>query len=121
MYIDAHNGAFAKDDAIKFTPVGGQITIQADRKSSELFHFTVQDTGMGIPENMLPTLFVFDEKKGRSGTEGESSSGLGLMICREFVEIMKGRIWVESIEGKGSTFHVELPNISLETPTTTVV
>ncbi|HKL91885.1 MAG TPA: PAS domain S-box protein [Bacteroidales bacterium] len=108
-------------NAIKFTPVGGQITIQADRKSSELFQFTVQDTGMGIPENMLPTLFVFDEKKGRSGTEGEPSSGLGLMICREFVEIMQGRIWVESIEGKGSTFHVELPNISLETPTTTVV
>ncbi|MDD2255674.1 MAG: ATP-binding protein, partial [Bacteroidales bacterium] len=96
-------------NAVKFTPQGGIIRIRISEEHSSLLLLSIEDTGIGIPSEIMSKLFIFDEHKGRNGTEGESSSGLGLMICQEFVEILSGRIWAESVVGKGSTFFVELP------------
>lgn len=58
---------------------------------------------------MLENLFKIDVDTSRKGTEGEASTGLGLILCREFVEKLEGRLWVQSKEGKGSTFYFTLP------------
>jgi signal transduction histidine kinase len=54
-------------------------------------------------------LFILSEKTSRPGTEGESSTGLGLLLCKEFIEKNGGKIWVDSIENQGSTFYFSLP------------
>jgi signal transduction histidine kinase len=92
-------------NAIKFTPDGGTITVQA-ASDGEVMRFAVVDTGPGISADELP--HVFDryyqaQRKNRDGI------GLGLSIARGIVEAHGGRIWVESEEGKGSTFLFTLP------------
>ncbi len=72
----------------------------------------LSDTGIGMDENILKNLFSIEESMGRPGTEGEASSGLGLILSHEFIEKMNGRILVESTPGKGSTFSVVLPAAS---------
>ncbi len=67
------------------------------------------DKGIGIPESMIDELFVVNNSKSRQGTDGERSSGLGLILCHEFVQMHKGSINVCSEEGKGSSFKVLLP------------
>ncbi|MDP3461796.1 MAG: PAS domain S-box protein [Bacteroidales bacterium] len=96
-------------NAIKFTPKGKRITLDAAKTASNRVRIIVTDTGIGIPDSILPNLFVVDELKSRKGTEGERSSGLGLMLCKEFVELNNGKIWVETAEKQGSSFFVELP------------
>jgi signal transduction histidine kinase len=97
-------------NAVKFTPKGGIITIEAGLKHKKNLQIAVTDTGIGIPSDIIPELFTVNEKKGRPGTNREKSSGLGLMICKEFVELLGGTIWVESTEFKGSTFYIEIPS-----------
>lgn len=96
-------------NAIKFTPEGGVISIQALSTEDHGLRLAVSDTGIGIPEMLLPLLFSVDESKNRPGLGGERSSGLGLMLCKEFVELHGGKLWAETVEYKGSTFYVELP------------
>jgi len=96
-------------NAIKFTPEGGVITLQALGTVEKHLRLAVSDTGIGIPEHLLPLLFTVDESKNRPGLGGERSSGLGLMLCKEFAELHGGRLWVETAEFKGSTFYVEVP------------
>ncbi len=96
-------------NAIKFTPKGKRITLDAAKTASNRVRIIVTDTGIGIPDGILTNLFVVDESKSRKGTEGERSSGLGLMLCKEFVELNNGKIWVETTEKQGSSFFVELP------------
>jgi signal transduction histidine kinase len=72
----------------------------------------VQDTGIGIASEMLPLLFKIDANTSRKGTNGELSSGLGLLLCKEYVNRHKGSIWVESTVGEGSTFFIKLPGES---------
>lgn len=96
-------------NAIKFTPDGGVITLQALQTVDKQLRIAVSDTGIGIPEKLLPLLFTVEESKNRAGLGGERSSGLGLMLCKEFVELHGGRLWVETAEFKGSTFYVEVP------------
>ena len=96
-------------NAIKFTKKSGIISINAKKKDERMIEIAVSDTGIGMPEELKIKLFSLDKKVGRKGTEGEESTGLGLLLCKEFVEKHSGKIWVESEEGKGSTFYFTLP------------
>jgi PAS domain S-box-containing protein len=96
-------------NAIKFTPKGGNILIQAVRKEYESVTIKIRDTGIGMSSEMIQNLYRFDKKTSRVGTEGESSSGLGLMLCKEFIEKNDGQLFVESQVDKGTTFSFHLP------------
>ncbi|MGA2407255.1 MAG: PAS domain S-box protein [Bacteroidales bacterium] len=91
-------------NAIKFTPVGGNVSVTTDYKSEHLIEVKVSDSGIGMTPDLKNKLFMINEKTSRNGTEGESSTGLGLLLCKEFIEKHGGKIWVESEVGKGSTF-----------------
>ena len=95
-------------NAIKFTNREGKIVIE----TSDVGNFvkiSVKDTGIGMTEEDRNNLFRLDISKSSSGTEQESGTGLGLIICKEFVEKNNGSIFVESTVGQGSTFHFTLP------------
>lgn len=96
-------------NAIKFTPTGGKVTISACLEGNNTVLIAVKDTGIGMSNEMLDNLFRKDAKNNRPGTEGEPSTGLGLLLCKEFIEKHGGKIWVESEEGKGSVFYFTLP------------
>jgi signal transduction histidine kinase len=96
-------------NAIKFTPHGGHITIAASVKPDNSVEISIRDTGIGMNQKMIDDLFRLDAHTHRNGTDGELSTGLGLIICRDFVEKHGGKLWVESEEGKGSTFYFTLP------------
>lgn len=93
-------------NAIKYTEQGGQISIQA-QKTDDAVLISVTDTGIGIPSDELPRVFerFYKVDKARN-TEG---SGLGLAISKHIIAAHGGKIWAESIEGKGSTFFFTLP------------
>ena len=96
------------DNAIKFTPPEGKININAwDEK--EFVHITVTDSGIGIPENVIPSLFQRFYQADASLTRKYGGTGLGLYICKSIVDAHKGEIWVESKERAGTTVHVRLP------------
>jgi signal transduction histidine kinase/ligand-binding sensor domain-containing protein len=90
-------------NAIKFTSNGGNVTISA-RQSNLATEITVADSGVGINSENLSKLFKIDHNYTTKGTSNESGTGLGLLICKEFVEKHGGKIWAESEEGKGSKF-----------------
>ena len=69
----------------------------------------MNDTGIGMSPSMVDDLFKLDAQTNRKGTEGEPSTGLGMLLCKEFVEKQRGTIWVESEVGKGSAFKFTLP------------
>lgn len=94
-------------NAIKFTHKGGEITVEAIQSESETL-VKITDTGIGIPDIIKNKLFTLDGTTNRRGTDGESSTGLGLLLCKEFVEKHNGVIRVESEAGKGSTFSFTL-------------
>jgi signal transduction histidine kinase len=101
-------------NAIKFTPRLGKIEIgvvDLDSKyyTNENITIYIKDSGIGIPKDMIEDLFKVNSKNYRNGTENESSSGLGLVLCKEFVAKHNGNIYVESIENIGTTFFVSLP------------
>ena len=95
-------------NAIKFTP-GGKITVSAEKSDEKFIKVGIKDTGIGVPSEMIPHLFSLTGNVNRPGTEGEPSSGLGLLLCKEFVEKQGGKIWVESEEEKGSLFSFTIP------------
>ncbi|MEI6138375.1 MAG: PAS domain S-box protein [Mariniphaga sp.] len=95
-------------NAIKFTQSGGKITLTI-RPNHEGVFVSVEDSGIGIPQNMICKLFRIDQSYSTTGTNNEEGTGLGLILCKEFVEKHGGTIWVESEEGKGSTFNFTLP------------
>ncbi|GAK60717.1 response regulator receiver sensor signal transduction histidine kinase [Candidatus Vecturithrix granuli] len=95
-------------NALKFTHSGGSIVVAATADERNVT-MSVADTGIGIPSEDLPKLFRIDFKYKHLGTEHEPGTGLGLILCKEFVEKNGGNIWVESTEGKGSTFYVSFP------------
>jgi two-component system, sensor histidine kinase and response regulator len=94
-------------NAMKFTDRGNSVTISALEEGSEL-GVTVCDTGIGMDQETLEGLFHPDSKQSRKGTEGEPGTGLGLLICKEFVALNGGRIWAQSTLGEGSTFSFSL-------------
>ncbi|GAK55026.1 response regulator receiver sensor signal transduction histidine kinase [Candidatus Vecturithrix granuli] len=95
-------------NAIKFTEPQGVIEMSAISDEHEAT-ISIADTGIGIPSEKIEKLFQIDEKFQRDGTAGEKGTGLGLILCKEFIEKHNGRIWVESKEGKGTTFRFTLP------------
>ncbi len=97
-------------NAIKFTNNGGIININAEQ-DSENVTISVTDNGIGIAPDELKKLFDISEVISTKGTTGETGTGLGLLLCKEFVEKHGGKIWVESELGKGSDFRVTLPKI----------
>lgn len=96
-------------NAIKFTNKGGNIILSAHSNDVGLIQISIKDSGIGISPEMIGKLFRIDSRTGRKGTEGELSTGLGLLLCKEFVEKHGGKIWVESEEGKGSNFYFTIP------------
>jgi signal transduction histidine kinase len=96
-------------NAVKFTPRGGKINLSAKVTGNDFVEISVKDSGIGMSLAILNNLFELNVKTNRKGTEGESSSGLGLLLCKEFIEKQGGKIWVESEEGKGSVFYFTLP------------
>jgi signal transduction histidine kinase len=97
-------------NAIKFTPDGGNITINSSNGDKEII-ISVSDSGVGIPQSLIDKLFRIDQQVTSIGTNEETGTGLGLILCKEFVEKHGGKIWVESEVGKGSTFYFTIPHI----------
>ncbi len=90
-------------NALKFTPEGGKISVIVE-EDADFVKISVKDTGVGMPESIKNKLFKIDEHVTTRGTNDEKGTGLGLILSKEFVEKHGGKIWVESEEGKGSTF-----------------
>jgi signal transduction histidine kinase len=99
-------------NAVKFTNKGGKILITARLNDDNAVEISVKDTGIGMNKDMLDKLFRIDEFTCRQGTDGEPSTGLGLILCKDFIDRHGGRIWAESVEGMGSTFYFTFPSKS---------
>jgi signal transduction histidine kinase len=97
-------------NAVKFTVKSGNIVIGAKKVPGNAVEISVRDTGIGMKPKMVDDLFRLDIKTNRQGTAEEPSSGLGLILCKDFVEKHGGRLWVESEEHIGSTFYFTFPN-----------
>jgi len=95
-------------NAIKFTPVDGTITISKEVREKDVV-LSISDTGLGMTQDEVKKLFELDTNFSKPGTDMEQGSGLGLVICREFIRLNNGKIWAESEEGKGSTFSISIP------------
>jgi len=95
-------------NAIKFTERGGSVKVKVTTDSNHL-NFTVSDTGVGISDDQINKLFRIDKNSSSRGTDDEVGTGLGLIICKEFIEAHQGKIWVESVLGKGSDFCFSIP------------
>ncbi len=95
-------------NAVKFTKPGGKIIISLEEKEDD-FIFSVKDHGVGIKKADMEKLFRIDKSYSTRGTNNEQGSGLGLILCKEFIEKHGGHIEVESEEGKGSTFRFNIP------------
>lgn len=94
-------------NAIKFTPEKGRIKISMEQK--ELLEISVCDTGIGMKKEFAENIFINPGAQKNKGTKGETGSGLGLIICKEFIHLMGGKIWVKTAPGKGSTFTFSIP------------
>jgi signal transduction histidine kinase len=95
-------------NAIKFTPEAGRIFVSVSISEKE-FKVSVRDTGVGMSEDVIKKLFRIDTKYSTQGTANEKGTGLGLILCKDFIEKNGGRIGVNSEPGKGSEFFFTLP------------
>jgi signal transduction histidine kinase len=98
-------------NAVKFSARGGTVNISAKTTEDDSVEISVKDMGIGMNREMIETLFRIDVKNGRPGTEGEQSTGLGLLLCKEYIEKHGGHIRVESEVGKGSVFTFNIPPV----------
>lgn len=94
-------------NAIKFTPPGGTITLSATKSNEEAL-ISIADTGVGMSQDVIDKIFRIDAKHSTKGTADEKGTGLGLVLCKDFVEKNNGSIGVQSEAGKGSTFYFTL-------------
>jgi two-component system sensor histidine kinase VicK len=114
IYLDLDEVKFLQaitnllSNAIKFTPDEGVITVNVQEQERHVL-VSVADNGIGISEQYFPILFNRFTRARRPGLRGEDSFGLGLSIVKAIVDMHQGRIWLESQEGKGTTFFIELP------------
>jgi signal transduction histidine kinase len=98
-------------NAIKFTPAGGNVNVTAGYNNEHSIEVKISDNGIGMTPELKNKLFMISEKTNRNGTEGELSTGLGLLLCKEFIEKHGGKIWAESEVGKGSVFSFTIPEV----------
>lgn len=96
-------------NSIKFTNRNGQIIVESSY-SKDFITISVKDTGVGMTNDIIDKLFMVSKNKSNKGTEGEAGTGLGLLICKDFVEKHGGKIWVSSEPGVGSTFSFSVPS-----------
>jgi len=96
-------------NAVKFSYQNGMVTVTAQKTPDGLVQLSVTDNGIGMEPALIEQLFQLDARIGRPGTEGETTNGLGLVLCKEFVEKHQGSIWAESISNNGSVFHFTIP------------
>jgi two-component system sensor histidine kinase VicK len=96
------------DNAIKYSPGGGDVRIRLEPQGGAI-RFAVADRGLGIPAGERGRIFEKFYRVDPNMAGGIGGTGLGLYICRELVRRVDGRIWVESNDGKGSVFYVEIP------------
>ena len=94
-------------NALNFTPAGGKIRV-ALRKMKGHIRLVVHDTGLGIPEALVPHVFDKFTSAARPGLYGDTTTGLGLFITKQIVEMHQGKIWLESKENEGTTFFIDL-------------
>jgi two-component system sensor histidine kinase VicK len=97
-------------NALKFTREGGKISLEIEEEENTVL-FVFADDGIGIPKELQPHLFKKFTEARRSGLRGEPTLGLGLYLVHTIIEWHKGAIWVESEEGKGTTFYFRLPKL----------
>jgi PAS domain S-box-containing protein len=95
-------------NAVKFTKPGGSINISAEVKQN-ILKVSISDTGIGISKSSLEAVFQADANLVTFDTQNEKGTGLGLILCKEFIEKHKGKIWVESDLGQGSVFYFTIP------------
>jgi PAS domain S-box-containing protein len=98
-------------NSIKYSHPGGRITIDAESKN-DWIEFSISDTGTGMNEETRNNLFVINGQISAPGTANETGSGLGLILCKEFVEKHKGTIWVESFKGIGTKIIFRIPQVN---------
>lgn len=96
------------NNAIKFTPENGEILVTAKQNQNEV-EVCIADNGVGISETDCLNLFRIDSKVKLKGTNDEDGSGLGLILCKEFVHKNNGSIWVKSAPDQGSSFFFTIP------------
>ncbi|WP_372772989.1 two-component regulator propeller domain-containing protein [Mangrovibacterium sp.] len=95
-------------NAVKFTNQNGEIKIDV-KNTGEAALFEISDSGIGIPKDVADRLFHLNTNFSRLGTANEKGTGLGLVLCQEFVNVHHGKIWVESEEGRGASFYFTIP------------
>ena len=95
-------------NAVKFTPVGGEVTLTIEPAADAKHTITVSDTGIGMTTEEISNLFCIDKMPSRKGTLGEQGTGLGLIICKELLKKHDSALFIESEEGKGSRFWFEV-------------
>lgn len=104
-----------QSNAIKFTPENGKITISTHQNGKSYVEVCVEDTGLGIPKKDIAKLFKPDKSFSTAGTQNETGSGLGLMLCKEFIDKHEGRLRVISKVGRGSKFYFTLRGKATDT------
>lgn len=113
LFVDKHTMgvviANITNNAIKFTPEGGSVHILSTRKPDQT-EIRIEDNGVGMNQTQISNLFKIEKSSSKMGTNNEKGSGLGLILCKEFVEQNGGNIRIESDMGKGSTFKITIPN-----------
>jgi signal transduction histidine kinase len=114
LYLNMNESDFYRifdnlvSNAIKFTPANGTITLNCKRQKN-LFCATLEDSGIGIPEDIKPGIFLDHRTTRRKGTNNELSTGIGLMVVKKLVDEHGGKAWFESETNKGSRFHISFP------------
>lgn len=98
-------------NAIKFTARKGEILVSIEKRKNETL-FTVTDNGIGMEKDFIKSLFDQKIHVRNQGTEKEQGTGLGLIICKEFIEHHGGKIWLDSVLNKGTSFYFSIPDIS---------
>lgn len=96
------------NNAIKFTPEGGKITVYAAEKGNSIL-LKIMDTGVGMEQEKVKQIFMPKTNLSTLGTNNEKGTGLGMLICKDLVGKNNGNIYVTSVVGEGTTFFVELP------------
>lgn len=95
-------------NAIKFTPFNGTVEVSSEMKDNKV-KVAIRDTGVGLSETAIKKIFSLDSHDSKLGTQNEKGTGLGLMLCKEFIDKHQEKIWIESELGKGAVISFTLP------------